>query len=273
MKRRKSRNKCATAEPKRSRSGVMSWDCYIRVPNSWTQFWVSEIGSTIAQICRYSILYGDTRMESRESREQSKWRSLDLCICVCLCVSRGAELVRTVVVMGAKCIHEIRAAGEHLWRTSSDFHAVLFFFFFWLRRFPGRSRGWSYVHIVRCLKRRSCGTRDGLCAQQSPVRPGAGQPSGESWNPFSISPQYLRKSSSVRLCLFRGKNLAEICDIPELFKFYNQEIEPNTEIVVILICYIGNWKIRQFCTKKFIIFVFKVIYYIFNPYDFIYWEV
>jgi len=27
-----------------------------------------------------------------------------------------------------KCIHEIRAAGEHLWRTSSDFHAVLFFF-------------------------------------------------------------------------------------------------------------------------------------------------
>lgn len=210
------------------------------------------------------------KVASRESKANG---GLSICVFVyvCVCVSRGAELVRTVVVMGAK----MYPWDTRCWRASLAYFQWFSCcsFFFWLRRFPGRSRGWSYVHIVRCLKRRSCGTRDGLCAQQSPVRPGAGQPSGESWNPFSISPQYLRKSSSVRLCLFRGKNLAEICDIPELFKFSNQEIEPNTEIVVILICYIGNWKIRQFCTKKFIIFVFKVIYYIFNPYDFIYWEV
>lgn len=147
MKRRKSRNKCATAEPKRSRSGVMSWDCYIRVPNSWTQFWVSEIGSTIAQICRYSILYGDTRMESRESREQSKWRSLDLCICVCVCVSRGAELVRTVVVMGAK----MYPWDTRCWRASLAYFqwfSCCSFFFFLAAQIP-----WKIKRVELCTYR------------------------------------------------------------------------------------------------------------------------
>lgn len=181
--------------------------------------------------------YTDGKSRVERAKQMAVSRFVYLCMCVCVCVSRGGASAHSGC-HGSKNV-SMRYA---LLASISGVLPVIFmlFFFFWLRRFPGRSRGWSYVHIVRCLKRRSCGTRDGLCAQQSPVRPGAGQPAGESWNPFSILPQYLRKSSSVRLCLFRGKNLAEICDIPELFKFYNQEIEPNTEIVVILICYIGN---------------------------------
>lgn len=101
------------------------------------------------------------------------------CVPVCACVCLGAEFCAAhsgpqLVVHCVKCICQLRVAFKHL---SND---LLFAFYFWahLRRFPGRSRGWSYVHIVRCLKRRSCGTRNGLRAQQSIIRPGTGQSAG-----------------------------------------------------------------------------------------------